>query len=77
MIGMLWIVVHRQSPQKQITNWSDGFHNLRSIEGKSVTSRHHGCKISGSQQYGATTNTLEDYAWSSFAKKSKKLLAVY
>ena len=54
MIGMLWIVVHRRSPQNQITMKSDGFHNLRSIEGESVTSRYHGSKISESQQYGAT-----------------------
>ena len=33
---------------------AEGFHNLRSIEGKSVTSRYHGSKFSGSQQYGAS-----------------------
>ena len=56
IIGMLWIVVHRQSPQNQIIRGggAEGFHNLRSIEGKSVTSRYHGSKFSGSQQYGAS-----------------------
>ena len=69
MVRMLWIVLHRQSPQKQITKGSDRFRNLHSIERKSVTSRHHGNKISGTQQYGATSNTLEDYAWSSLQRK--------
>ena len=41
MIGMLWIVVHRQSPLKQVMKGSDGFHNLHSIKGISVTSLYH------------------------------------
>ena len=77
MIGMLWIVSHRQSPQKQITKESDGFHNLQSTDGKSVTSRYHGSKISGSKQYGGTiTHSKELRVVSSFAKKNKKLIKV-
>ena len=59
IIGMLWIVVHRQSPQNQIIKGSDGFHTFRSTEGESVTSRYHGSKISESQQYGETILRVE------------------
>ena len=52
MTRMLWIVVHRQSPQNQIIKGTDRFPNLHAIERKSVMSRYHGSKISGSQQYG-------------------------
>ena len=62
-------IVHRHSPQNQIIKGSDRLHNPHSIQGESVTSRCHGSKISGSQQYGATSNTLEDYAWSSLQRK--------
>ena len=53
MTRMLWIVVHRQSPQNQIIKGTHRFPNLHSIERKSVMSRYHGSKISGSQQNGA------------------------